>query len=1011
VNFAREVRPILSEHCFTCHGPDDAKRKAHLRLDSKEGAFAKREGSEPVIVPKKPDESELIFRIESNDADLHMPPRKGGKPLSAEQISLLKRWILEGAAWSSHWSFDAPQKPVLPAVKRSNWCANEIDRFILARMESEGLSPSSEARKTTLIRRVTLDLTGLPPGLKDVDAFLADSSHSAYEKVVDRLLDSSHYGEHMARFWLDAVRYGDTHGLHLDNYREIWPYRDWVIGAFCRNVPFDRFIVEQLAGDLLPNPTLDQVVATGFNRCHVSTNEGGSIEEEVYVRNVVDQVDTNGIVFLGLSTGCARCHDHKYDPIRMKDYYQLFAFFNNIDGPAMDGNSAKWAPIVQVPTLQKSEALRAVDHQIASLRQAIAVGAARAISSYHAEADATESEIPRREDFVWVDDSLPVGAAPQGDGPWEFVGKPDYPVYSGQSAWRISASGLKQRFFDRTGRKLKVGEGDSFFAYVYIDPLQPPKELMLQWHTQGNWTHRAYWGANRIDWGRDGTPERLRIGELPPSGKWMRLEVPAARLRMKPGTEIDGWAFTQFDGTVYWDRAGLETWTPQEGQLYDSLSTWIRAQRANAGAGLPDNLKAIVRLDRAQRTEAQVKELRTYFVGNAYSKTSTLLGPLRAQLEAAEKKRKEIDGQIPTTLVYRERSGEPKPAFMLNRGEYDQRRDKVGRAVPAFLPPLPPSAPRNRLGFAQWLVAPNHPLTARVAVNRLWLQVFGTGIVKTAEDFGAQGEAPSHPELLDWLAVQFREDGWNVKRFIKRLVMSSTYRQSSRVTPETLAKDPANRLLARGPRFRLDAEMLRDQAFFAAGLLVESVGGPSVKPPQPAGLWEAVAYTDSDTAHFTADRESEKVHRRSLYTFWKRTSPPPQMTTFDAPSREACLVRRERTNTPLQALVVLNEPQFVEAAHALAGRTLHEAGSATDDRLNYMFRLVLARYPDAQEFAELGSAFKDLTAHYTKQPEAAKQLIAIGAAQVDPGMNPSDLAAWTMMGNVILNLDEAITKG
>ncbi len=1011
VNFAREVRPILSEHCFTCHGPDDAKRKAGFRLDSKDGAFAKLESGNLAIVPKRPDESELIFRIESDDADLRMPPRKGGKPLSAEQISLVSRWIEEGAAWSSHWSFEPPRRPALPPVKNGAWCSGEIDRFILARMESEGLSPSPEVDRTTLNRRVTLDLTGLPPRLGDVDAFLADSSREAYEKVVDRLLDSSHYGEHMARFWLDAVRYGDTHGLHLDNYREIWPYRDWVINAFTGNKPFDRFIVEQLAGDLLPNPTLDQIIATGFNRCHVSTNEGGSIEEEVYVRNVVDQVDTNGIVFLGLSTGCARCHDHKYDPIRMKDYYQLFAFFNNIDGPAMDGNSAKWAPIVHVPSPRNTEALRSIDARIASLRQTIATEAAKAVSSYDGQADATESEVARRDDFVWLDDALPAGATPQGDGPWEFVSKPDYPVYSGRSAWRTSASGLKQRFIDNAARKLKVGEGDTLFAHVYIDPLQPPKELMLQWHTQGNWTHRAYWGENRIDWGRDGTPERLRIGSLPPSGKWVRLEVPAATLGLKPGTEIDGWAFTQFDGTVYWDKAGIETWTPQEGQLYDSLTAWVRAQRTIASANLPESLKAILQIDRSRRTEAQVKELRSYFVGNAYSKTSVLLGPLRAQIDEAERQRKLIEGQIPTTLVYREKAGDPKPAFMLNRGEYDQRKEKVSRAVPAFLPPLPSGTPRNRLGFAQWLIAPDHPLTARVAVNRLWLQVFGTGIVKTAEDFGAQGEPPSHPDLLDWLAIQFREDGWDVKRFMKRLVMSSTYRQSSRMTPETLAKDPANRLLARGPRFRLDAEMLRDQAFFASGLLVEAVGGPSVKPPQPPGLWEAVAYTDSDTAHFTADKESEKIHRRSLYTFWKRTSPPPQMTTFDAPSREACLVRRERTNTPLQALVVLNEPQFIEAARALAERALHEGGSTTEDRLTCMFRLVVARRPDAKELSELGSAFKDLLDHYAKQPDAARKLIAIGEAPCDPAVNPGELAAWTLIGNVILNLDEAITKG
>ncbi len=1011
LNFARDVRPILADNCFACHGPDDQKRKAKLRLDTRQGAFAKREEGEPVIVPGKPDESDLIDRVENDDPELLMPPKKSGKQLTAEQVAVLRRWVEQGATWTAHWAFEPPRKPALPAVKNRDWPITEVDRFILARLEAEGLSPAAEADKTTLIRRVSLDLTGLPPTLGEVDAFLADPSRGAYERVVDRLLDSPRYGEHMARFWLDAARYGDTHGLHLDNYREIWPYRDWVIRAFNNNKPFDRFVVEQLAGDLLPNPTPDQIVATGYNRCQVSTNEGGSIEEEVYVRNIVDQVDTNGTVFLGLTTGCARCHDHKYDPIRMKDYYQLFAFFNNIDGPAMDGNSAKWAPIVPVPTLRQAEALQAATAQIASLRQAITTEAAKAASTYDPKADANETETAKRADFVWIDDGLPSGASPQGDGPWDFVAKPDHPVYSGRLALRNCAEGLNQRFFDNAGSKLKVGAGDTLFAYVYIDPKHPPRELMLQWHTKGGWTHRAYWGDNVIDWGKDGTPERLAIGGLPPLGKWARLEVPVARLAMAPGTVIDGWAFTQFGGTIYWDKAGIETGTPQDGRLFDSFTAWIRAQNASAGAGLPDNVKKLVAIDRAKRTEAQTKELRAYFFEHAYSKIGGTFETLRSKLAEGEKKRKQLEGQIPTTLVFREKGGDPKPAFMLKRGEYDQKGEKVGRAVPAFLPPLPPNAPVNRLGLAQWLVAPNHPLTARVAVNRFWLQVFGTGIVKTAEDFGAQGEPPSHPELLDWLAVQFRDEGWDVKRLMKRLVMSAAYRQSSRVTPQTLAHDPANRLYARGPRFRLDAETLRDQAFFVSGLLIETVGGPSVKPPQPAGLWEAVAYTDSNTAHFTADTGVEKVHRRSLYTFWKRTAAPPQMTTFDAPSRESCQVRRERTNTPLQALLLLNEPQFVEAARALAERTLRQGGSTTEDRLTTMFRLVASRRPDAKDVAELSSSLKELTAHYASHIEAAKQLIATGETKPDPRFNPSELAAWTLIGNILLNLDEAITKG
>jgi hypothetical protein len=1012
VNFARDVRPILSDNCFACHGPDDRKRKAGLRFDTREGAFTKLESGSIAVVRGKPDESELVDRIESHDLDLQMPPRKSGKQLTAAQVAMLRRWVEQGAKTSTHWAFEAPAKPALPTVKNGAWPRGEIDRFILARLESEGLSPAPEAEKTTLIRRVTFDLTGLPPTLMEVDAFLADQSPEAYEKVVDALLRSPRFGEHMARFWLDAARYGDTHGLHLDNYREIWPYREWVINAFNSNKSFDRFIVEQLAGDLLPNPTEDQLIATGFNRCHVSTNEGGSIEEEVYVRNIVDQVDTNGTVFLGLTTGCARCHDHKYDPIRAKDYYQLFAFFNNIDGSPMDGNGAQWAPIVRVPTRAQTEAMQADLVEINLIRQAKSYNLARLLAtSQEVKDDGEPAAAPPKAEFVWIDDALPQGATPQGDGPWEFEEKPKHPVFSGRAALRNTARGMKQRFFDNAAQKLRVGAGDTLFAYVYMTSARPAKELMLQWHTKGNWSHRAYWGGNLIDFGKDGTPERTRLGDLPAPGKWARLTVPVEKLKLAPGTEIEGWAFTQFDGTVYWDKAGIETKTKQDGQLYDSLSGWLQAVHGGASGGVPENIKKIAALEKSKRTEGQTRELRAYFIEHAYAKTAKLLEPLQAKIEQVERHRKELADQSPTTMVFREKAGTPKPAFLLKRGEYDQRGEKVERGVPAFLPPLPPGAPVNRLGLAQWLIAPNHPLTARVAVNRFWLQVFGTGLVKTAEDFGAQGEPPSHPQLLDWLAVTFREDGWDVKRMMKQLVSSAAYGQSSRVTPEALVKDPANRLLERGPRFRLDAETLRDQALFASGLLIERLGGASVKPPQPFGLWEAVGYTDSNTAHFKADSGAQKVHRRSLYTFWKRTSAPPQMTTFDAPSREACQVRRERTNTPLQALLLLNEPQFIEAARGLAERTLREGGSTLEDRLAFMHRVVLARPPDSNDLSELVRTLKDLTAHYMSQPEAAKQLLEAGDTRPDPRFSPNELAAWTMIANVILNLDAAVSKG
>jgi mono/diheme cytochrome c family protein len=1005
IDFTRQIRPILAENCFACHGPDDKARKAKMRLDTKEGVL----GHSGLIVPGKADESALIARVISKDAEEHMPPLKSGKKLTADQIELLRKWIDAGAPWSEHWAFVAPKRPAQPVVKDTAWAKEPIDRFILARIEAEGLKPSPAADKITLLRRVTFDLTGLPPTPAEIDAFVADKSPDAYEKVVDRLLESTRYGEHMTRYWLDSARYGDTHGLHLDNYREVWPYREWVIKAFNTNKPFDRFIVEQLAGDLLPNATTDQIVATGYNRCHVSTSEGGSIDEEVYVRNVDDQVDTNGTVFLGLTVGCCKCHDHKYDPIAQKEYYSLFAFFNNIDGPAQDGNAANTPPSMRVPSGDQVAVLERIKQKEAAVRAKMTTEVAKVKYDPTADKDASE-DLPRAE-FVWIEDSVPEGKQEIGgiNVPWNFVAREKHSVQSGTKSLLLKANGLQQCVLAEAKSPLNVGAEDTLFAYVYLDPKDPPKQIMLQWHSS-NWLHRAYWGENLILFGNDNSTERYKVGPLPKAGEWVRLEVPAAKVGIGPGTVLNGWAFTQQGGTAHWDKAGLVTKTPQAAQAYDSLSAWLRVQGAAGGAGLPKPIQAIVKMDRAKRTPEQEKELVAYFIENAYSKTRTVLAPLNAELAAVEKERADVEKVMPSTLVFRERKDE-RPAYLLKRGEYDQRGAKVERTTPAFLPPLSTNAPRNRLGLAQWLIDPKQPLTARVAVNRFWQQVFGTGIVKTTEDFGTQGEFPSHPQLLDWLALQFIDDGWDVKKFMKRLVMSQTYQQSSKVTPDRLAKDPANRLLSRGPRFRLDAEELRDQALSVSGLLVEKVGGPSVKPPQPSGLWEAVGYVSSNTRNFTADTGLAKVHRRSLYTFWKRTAAPPQMTTFDAPSRESCIVRRERTNTPLQALEMMNETQFVEASRALAERGMKEGSAKTEERLAYVFRLATARKPDARELAELASAYKDHLAVYTKDVGAAKKLLSVGESKADPKLIASELAALTMVSNLILNLDEVINKG
>ncbi len=1011
VDFNRQILPILSDNCFACHGPDAGQRKAGLRFDLKEGAFARLPSGHQAIVAGKPAASALVERITSSDPESMMPPRKSGKRLSSEQIALLKRWIDEGADWKPHWAFAAPNRPTLPSIRNPKFeIRNPIDAFIIARLEKEGLTPAPEADRAALVRRVTLDLTGLPPTLKELDDALNDKSPDWYEKVVDRLLKSPRYGEHRARYWLDAARYGDTHGLHLDNYREVWPYRDWVIKAFNDNMRFDRFVIEQIAGDLLENPTLEQQIATGFNRCHVTTSEGGSIEEECYVRNVVDRVDTTGTVFMGLSIGCSRCHDHKYDPISQKDYYSLFAYFNSLDGANLDGNASIYPPVVRVAGPDQLKEYERLKQRVVAVKKLIADEVAKV--KYHETAEPKVADIKAR-DLVWIDDNLPTGVTALVDGNlnvgWDFVGKPDHPVQRGSKSLLMKANGLRQMVLQNANPGLKVGAGDKLFAWVYLDPKNPPKEIMLQWRTS-NWLHRAYWGENKIDWGRDSSPERFKAGPLPELGKWVRLEVEIAKVGIAAGTVINGWACTQFDGTVYWDACGIVTSTPQGASTFDSYTAWLKAQRAAKGAGgLPKPIGDLVRKPDAKLTPAQVKELRDYFIAFAYSKTRTQFEPLTQQLKQVEAEMDKLDKALPVTMVYKEMA-QPKPSYILKRGEYDKKGEKVERDTPAFLPPLPENAPKDRLGFARWLVSPEHPLAARVAVNRLWLQVFGAGIVKTAEDFGAQGEPPSHPELLDWLAVEFRESGWDVQKMMKLFVMSATYRQSAKLTPEKLQKDRENRLLSRGPRFRLDAETLRDQALFASGLLVEKIGGPGVKPPQPPGLWEAVGYLSSNTRNFVADTGHEKVHRRSLYTFWKRTAPPPQMSIIDAPSREACMVRRERTNTPLQALLLMNDTQYVECSRVLAERVLRETGEKPEARLTAMFRMATSRTPDQQELSELLNLLKAQQDAYYRDPEAAKKLVAVGESKADAKLNASELAAYTMVANLVLNLDEVLNK-
>lgn len=1007
IDFSRDVLPLLSDNCFKCHGPDEANRESGLRLDNHASALVTLDSGNAAIVPGDSDQSELFRRISSSDADVKMPPPDSGKTLTDNQIALIKKWIADGAEWSGHWAFQPPKTPDVAAAEDGWETRNPIDNFIHAKLKTANLSPEERAAKETLIRRVTLDLTGLPATIQQVDEFLADDSEKAFEHVVDRLLDSKKYGENMARIWLDAARYGDTHGLHLDNERSIWPYRDWVIEAFNNNQPFDEFTIEQIAGDLLPSPTLSQRVATGFNRCNVTTSEGGSIDDEYYMRYAVDRVETTSTVWLGLTAGCAACHDHKFDPLTQKEFYQLFSYFFSLTEKAMDGNALLPPPVVKVPNARQKEQqdlytqqLAEIDTQIGMLVSEIA----------YTDPKPTEPLGPLTEqEFIWIDDELPTGAKPEGNSPWQFVEAPDHPVHSGSKSTVRTGSGdeITQHFFTDATDKLKIGSNTRLFAYAFLDPKDPPQTLQLQFN-DGKWEHRASWGADRaFGAGRNDASNR-QMGQLPDTGKWVRLEVDADAVGLAPGSELNGWAFTQVGGTVHWDTAGIVSLSLSDEQKR-SLFAWEQFRAETGHPKLPGEIQQLLKVEKAERTPEQTEQLTRHFLKHVHPDSQARLAEPVARQEKLKKQLADLYKAMPATLVMEDRD-EPRQAHILERGQYTERRDEVSSAVPEWLAPPVADAPANRLGLAQWLVQPQHPLTSRVTVNRFWQQFFGIGLVKTSEDFGVQGEHPSHPELLDWLAMDFVESGWDVKRMLKQIVLSATYQQSSRVTPEKLAVDPDNRLLARGPRFRLDAEVIRDQALAVSGLLIETIGGRSVKPYQPAGLWKPVGFGGSNTSTFVQDK-GDKLFRRSMYTFWKRTVPPPSMATFDAPDRETCQVRRARTNTPLQALVLMNDVQYVEAARKFAERVMTERGSNVDERVTFAFRSVLNRRPNSTELQSLTNLFEEYLNQFKSDPESATKLLAAGESPRNDQLAPAELAAWSMVTHLLLNLSETVTKG
>ncbi|MFT5324398.1 MAG: mono/diheme cytochrome c family protein [Planctomycetaceae bacterium] len=1009
IDFSRDILPLLSENCFKCHGPDEANREAGLRLDKQDAAVAKLESGHAAVVPGKSGDSELFKRLLSSDADVKMPPPDSGKKLTDAQIALIKKWIDGGAEWSGHWAFQPPTPPAIPAATPGSRTNNPIDQFVNAKLAESKLSPEERASKETLIRRATLDLTGLPATIKEIDAFLTDDSKDAFERVVDRLLSSTKYGEHMARYWLDAARYGDTHGLHLDNERSIWLYRNWVIDSFNRNQSFDEFTIEQLAGDLLPEPTLQQRVATGFNRCNVTTSEGGSIDDEYYMRYAVDRVETTATVWLGLTAGCAACHDHKFDPLTQKEFYQLFSYYFSLTERAMDGNALLPPPSVQVPSDEQVAQKKQYSTDLAATNKQIE----KILADFkYTDPNPTEplGELSE-ETFVWIDDELPAGANAQGTGtpPWQFVGAPDHPVHSGKKSTVRTGSGdaITQHFFTGANLKLKLGENAKLVAWVFLDPKNPPQTVQLQFN-DGSWEHRASWGVDKaFGAGRNNASNRL-IGKLPELGKWVRLEVAAELVGLKAGSELNGWAFTQVGGTVHWDAAGVTSRSLSDEQKR-SLFAWEQFRQKVKQPALPAEIQKLLDIEKAKRTEDQTKQLTRYYIENVHPDSRAMLAePLKAQA-TLKTQLADLEKAIPATLVMEDRK-EQRQAFILERGQYTEKRDKVSSAIPEWLAPPVKDAPANRLGLAQWLVQPNHPLTSRVTVNRFWQQFFGTGLVKTAGDFGVQGEQPSHPELLDWLALDFVESGWDVKRCLKQIVMSATYQQSSRVNPDKLAADPDNRLLARGPRFRLDAEIIRDQALAVSGLLIDKIGGKSVKPYQPAGLWKPVGFGGSNTSVFVQDK-GENLFRRSMYTFWKRTVPPPSMATFDAPDRETCAVRRARTNTPLQALVLMNDVQYVEAARKFAERVISEGGGSVEERVTFAFRSVVARQPNATELQSLTTLLTEYLSEFRKSPDAATKLLSAGESPRNEQLDANELAAWTMVTHLLLNLSESVTKG
>ena len=1110
VDYNLHVKPILSDRCFACHGPDKAKQQAGLRLDTPEGAYeALAESGKKAIVPGDLAGSELFHRITTTDPDQVMPTPKSNLSLNAEEKAMLLRWIEQGGEYKEHWSLIAPIMPETPTVKNSQWVKNDIDRFVLAKQESRKLKPAPEADKATLLRRVSLDLTGLPPTPAEVDAFLTDTSPNAYEKVVNRLLNSSHYGERQAVEWLDVARYADTHGYQDDGLRTMWPYRDWVIRAFNRNLSFDRFITWQLAGDLLPKPSKDMLIATAFNRNHQQSQEGGIVDEEYRVEYVADRTATFGKAMLGLTVECARCHDHKYDPISQKDYFSLFAFFNSNNERGQIPYNGEAAPTITLTTPKTDAQLAYIREKLTPLEQKLNVnrsdyqqrfgqwlsanqgrgvsqpetgliahytfdeadrgdikafvkaknekqkldeakrkkeealkkpGAAKKPEKKEIAKRKTKAELlkdPRNAFANRVNDTLPAWLGGDSDNlPYAVPGRfgnarflPGDSYISLPSTFAVFEQ--NQPFTISSWFKLAKSGMDATLLGRTTGPMDGQRGYQLDLLTDGRLkvTLSHVWPANAIDiesvdkvpvnaWFQvaiayDGMGRSNGL-MLYLNGKPMRTRVIKDNLQhsILYGKDKTHWVQNAFYVGRMHDYF-YKDFAVDELRIYDRCLTPLEMPRL---AGAPDALVAALQTPVAKRSPAQRTGLYTYYVTmhdsayrTAYAEAMKLRGEQLMLYTDADQ-----------VMVMQERK-QPRVTHLLKRGVYDAPGEVVQPAVLHSLKPIPNDMPKNRLGLAKWLLMPDNPLFSRVMVNRMWQQYFGQGLAKNSDDFGNQGALPSHPELLDYLAVKFRENGWNTKAMHKMIVMSATYRQSSSVSEAVREADFDNTFLTRGPSYRMSAEQVRDNALAASGLLTQRIGGPSVRPYQPAGIWEALATRNA--VKYTQS-QGDSLYRRSMYTIWKRSSPPPMMLNFDAAERHTCVVKRQKTSTPLQALVTLNDPQFVEAARVLAQKTIADRtgvlatafGGKTgglsfpDVAVQATFKAVVSRPARPQEVKLLKQLYTEELASFRKNPERAQELLSVGEYPVDKKLDQAELAAWTVVTSTIMNFDEAIVK-